>query len=125
MYQPVPEFGIFLETSYRVNTFSIQVLEETWRGARRPKGISGVVSFPPRKLQRYRRQCGIELKQRPQPLKVVSNNEGTMTVNRLVVLIGSILGLIGIVAWIGELDLGLEESLPAPLEQPSDPQRNQ
>ena len=29
-----------------------------------------------------------------------------MTVNRLVVLIGSILGLIGIVAWIGELDLG-------------------
>ena len=30
-----------------------------------------------------------------------------MTVNRLVVLIGSILGLIGIVAWIGELDLGL------------------
>lgn len=53
------------------------------------------------------------------------HNEGTMTVNRLVVLIGSILGLIGIVAWIGELDLGLEESLPAPVEQPSDPQRNQ
>ena len=45
-----------------------------------------------------------------------------MTVNRLVVLIGSIAGLIGIVAWIGELDLGLKESVPATLEQPSDPQ---
>lgn len=45
-----------------------------------------------------------------------------MTVNRLVVLIGSILGLIGIVAWIGELDLGLEESVPATIEQPSDSQ---
>lgn len=46
-----------------------------------------------------------------------------MTVNRLVVLIGSILGLIGIVAWIGELDLGLEESVPATVEQPSGSQR--
>ena len=65
----------------------------------------------------------MELKQRPQPLRVVLHHEGTMTVNRLVVLIGSILGLIGIVAWIGELDLGLEESLPATVEQPSDSQR--
>ena len=48
-----------------------------------------------------------------------------MTVNRLVVLIGSILGLIGIIAWIGELDLGLEESAPTTVEQPSNPQRNQ
>ena len=47
----------------------------------------------------------MELKQRPQPLRVVLHHEGTMTVNRLVVLIGSILGLIGIIAWIGELDL--------------------
>ena len=47
-----------------------------------------------------------------------------MTVNRLVVLIGSILGLIGIIAWIGELDLA-EESAPTTVEQPSNPQRNQ
>ena len=66
----------------------------------------------------------MELKQRPQPLRVVLHHEGTMTVNRLVVLIGSILGLIGIVAWIGELDLGLEESLPATVEQPGDSQRS-
>ena len=66
----------------------------------------------------------MELKQRPQPLRVVLHHEGTMTVNRLVVLIGSILGLIGIVAWIGELDLGLEESVPATVEQPSDSQRS-
>ena len=58
-----------------------------------------------------------------QPFKVEAHDAGTMTVNRLVVLIGSILGLIGIVAWIGELDLGLEESLPATVEQPSDSQR--
>lgn len=45
-----------------------------------------------------------------------------MTVNRLVVLVGSIAGLIGIVAWIGELDLGLEVAVPATVEQPSDPQ---
>ena len=64
-----------------------------------------------------------ELEQRPQPLSVVTHDVGTMTVNRLVVLIGSIAGLIGIVAWIGELDLGLEESVPATVEQRSDPQR--
>ena len=64
-----------------------------------------------------------ELEQRPQPLSVVTQDVGTMTVNRLVVLIGSIAGLIGIVAWIGELDLGLEESVPATVEQRSDPQR--
>ena len=58
-----------------------------------------------------------------QPFKVEAHHAGTMTVNRLVVLIGSILGLIGIVAWIGELDLGLEESVPATVEQPSDSQR--
>jgi len=57
------------------------------------------------------------------PFKVEAHDVGTMTVNRLVVLIGSILGLIGIVAWIGELDLGLEESVPATVEQPSDSQR--
>ena len=66
----------------------------------------------------------MELKQRPPPLRVVFHHEGPMTVNRLVVLIGSILGLIGIVAWIGELDLGLEESLPATVEQPGDSQRS-
>ena len=64
-----------------------------------------------------------ELEQRPQPLSVVTQDIGTMTVNRLIVLIGSIAGLIGIVAWIGELDLGLEESVPATVEQRSDPQR--
>ena len=120
----MPEFGIFLGTSYRVNTFLIQVLEETWRDARTPKASAGVVAPPPRKLQRCRRKRGTELKQRPQPLKVVFHHEGPMTVNRLVVLIGSILGLIGIVAWIGELDLGLEESLPATVEQPGNSQRS-
>ncbi len=45
-----------------------------------------------------------------------------MTVNRLVVLIGTIAGLIGIVAWIGELDLGLEESVPPNIEQQSQAQ---
>lgn len=120
----MPEFGIFLGTSYRVNTFLIQVLEETWRDARTPRASAGVVAPPPRKLQRCRRKRGTELKQRPQPLKVVFHHEGPMTVNRLVVLIGSILGLIGIVAWIGELDLGLEESLPATVEQPGDSQRS-
>ena len=120
----MPEFGIFLGTSYRVNTFLIQVLEETWRDARTPKASAGVVAPPPRKLQRCRRKRGTQLKQRPQPLKVVFHHEGPMTVNRLVVLIGSILGLIGIVAWIGELDLGLEESLPATVEQPGDSQRS-
>ena len=121
----MPEFGIFLGTSYRVNTFLIQVLEETWRDARTPKASAGVVAPPPRKLQRCRRKRGTQLKQRPQPLKVVFHHEGPMTVNRLVVLIGSILGLIGIIAWIGELDLGLEESAPTTVEQPSNPQRNQ
>ena len=64
----------------------------------------------------------MELKQRPQPLRVVLHHEGTMTVNRLVVLIGTIAGLIGIVAWIGELDLGLEESVPPNIEQQSQAQ---
>ncbi len=65
-----------------------------------------------------------ELEQHQSPIRVKVFDEGTMTVNRLVVLIGSILGLIGIVAWIGELDLGLEESVPATVEQPSDSQRS-
>ena len=57
-----------------------------------------------------------------QPFKVEAHDAGTMTVNRLVVLIGSIAGLIGIVAWIGELDLGLEESVPPNIEQQSQAQ---
>jgi len=39
-----------------------------------------------------------------------------MTVNRLVLALGSIIGLIAIAAWIGELDIVLFESVPQ--EQP-------
>jgi hypothetical protein len=47
-----------------------------------------------------------------------------MTVNRLVLALGSILGLIAIVAWIGELDVVLFDSVPK--EQPlKTPQQNQ
>ena len=47
-----------------------------------------------------------------------------MTVNRLVLALGSILGLIAIVAWIGELDVVLFDSVPK--EQPRrTPQQNQ
>ncbi|QNJ06301.1 putative conserved membrane protein [Synechococcus sp. MEDNS5] len=40
-----------------------------------------------------------------------------MTVNRLVLALGSIIGLIAIVAWIGELDVVLLDSVPK--EQPA------
>lgn len=40
-----------------------------------------------------------------------------MTVNRLVLVLGSIIGLIAIVAWIGELDVVLLDSVPK--EQPA------
>ena len=47
-----------------------------------------------------------------------------MTVNRLVLALGSLIGLIAIVAWIGELDVVLFESVPK--EQPlKTPQQNQ
>jgi len=47
-----------------------------------------------------------------------------MTVNRLVLALGSIIGLIAIVTWIGELDVVLFESVPK--EQPlKTPQHNQ
>lgn len=40
-----------------------------------------------------------------------------MTVNRLVLALGSVMGLIAIVAWIGELDVVLLDSVPK--EQPA------
>jgi hypothetical protein len=40
-----------------------------------------------------------------------------MTVNRLILAFGSIIGLIAIVAWVGELDVVLFESVPE--EQPA------
>ena len=41
-----------------------------------------------------------------------------MKARRLVPLIGSVLALVAIVAWIGAVDLGLNESLqPPPKEQ--------
>ncbi|MCT0250651.1 hypothetical protein [Synechococcus sp. CS-197] len=44
-----------------------------------------------------------------------------MTVNRLVLTLGSIIGLIAIVAWIGELDVVLHDSVPK--EQPTKTQQ--
>ena len=42
-----------------------------------------------------------------------------MKARRLVPLIGSALALLAMVAWIGEIDLGLDESLQAPTEEHS------
>ena len=41
----------------------------------------------------------------------------TMTQRRLLLAIGTVAGLIGIAAWIGELDLGLDDALSSPSEQ--------
>jgi hypothetical protein len=40
-----------------------------------------------------------------------------MTQRRLLLAIGTVAGLIGIAAWIGELDLGLDDALSSPSEQ--------
>ena len=37
-----------------------------------------------------------------------------MKARRLVPLIGSVLALLAMVAWIGEIDLGIDESLQTP-----------
>ena len=44
-----------------------------------------------------------------------------MTVNRLILTFGSIIGLIAIVAWVGELDVVLFEAVPN--EQPASTQQ--
>ena len=44
-----------------------------------------------------------------------------MTARRWFVLIGAIACLIAMVAWIGEIDLGIEESLAPPTDQPANP----
>ena len=41
-------------------------------------------------------------------------HEAFMKARRLVPLIGSVLALLAMVAWIGEIDLGLDESLQTP-----------
>ena len=46
-----------------------------------------------------------------------------MTARRWFVLVGAVAGLIAMVAWIGEIDLGIDNSLSAPPgshPQPSD-----
>lgn len=42
-----------------------------------------------------------------------------MKARRLVPLIGSVLALLAMVAWIGEIDLGLDESLQTPTKEQS------
>ena len=44
-----------------------------------------------------------------------------MTARRLFVLFSAIAGLIAIVAWIGEIDLGIEDFVAPPTGQPTNP----
>ena len=55
------------------------------------------------------------------PLRSFLQSNQAMTVNRLVLALGSIIGLIAIVAWIGELDVVLYDSVPK--EQPTKTQQ--
>ena len=44
-----------------------------------------------------------------------------MTARRWFVLLGAIAGLIAMVAWIGEIDLVIEDSVAPPTNQPTNP----
>lgn len=44
-----------------------------------------------------------------------------MTARRWFVLFGAIAGLIAMVAWIGEIDLVIEDSVAPPTNQPTNP----
>ena len=44
-----------------------------------------------------------------------------MPAHRWFTLFSAIAGLIAIVAWIGEIDLGIEDSIAPPTDQPTNP----
>ena len=53
----------------------------------------------------------------PTPFYGSAIDKAFMKARRLVPLIGSVLALIAMVAWIGEIDLGLNESLQTPTKE--------
>ena len=48
-----------------------------------------------------------------------ATDRAVMKARRLVPLIGSVLALLAMVAWIGEIDLGLDDSLQTPATEQS------